>query len=113
MSGLIKKEIAIEVLKNGGYLQKVLNSHDVYVYTKDNLYAGRIYYKTYVSLKDSTYSSYKRIENTDIEIIKMFDGKNNYDINLKTFLPNLDKLENEDLYCCMNLIQNEIKRRLK
>lgn len=42
------------------------------------------------------------------------DDKGNKDTDkLKTFLPNLNKLSNEDLYIIMNLIQKEIKRRHK
>lgn len=42
-----------------------------------------------------------------------FDNDDSDKDKLNTFLPNLNKLTNEDLYIIMNLIQKEIKRRHK
>lgn len=109
---VINRNDALRILKDGGFLLYDNFAGKGTIYNKNEKFIGSLQEKTYYIL----------IKHTESKIVKTpygYDRRSYYKgeltnlEELKKFIPEVEKLTNDNLYLIINRIQKEISKRNK
>lgn len=111
MAKVINRNDVLRILKEKGYTKWDDFGGRGLIFDKDETFIGTMQYRTYLIIskhteRKSVVNSYGRKEDRDYFKPQLTNLE-----ELKKFIPDVEKITNDDLYKIMNRIQKEISKR--